>query len=62
MEREVMKKSKQNFILICIYKKIYVQTILQDKNLMYNIYEPFVKTDKIKIYQRPLCQVESSFI
>jgi hypothetical protein len=23
MEREVMKKSKQNFILICMYKKIY---------------------------------------
>jgi hypothetical protein len=34
MEREVMKKSKQNFILICMYKKIY---------------EPFVKTNKIKI-------------
>jgi hypothetical protein len=23
MEREVTKKSKQNFILICMYKKIY---------------------------------------
>ena len=29
MEREVMKKSKHNFILICMYKKIY---------------EPFFKT------------------
>jgi hypothetical protein len=29
MEREVMKKSKQNLILICMYKKIY---------------EPFFKT------------------
>jgi hypothetical protein len=47
MEREVMKKSKQNFILICMYKKIY---------------EPFVKTNKINIYQRPLCQIESSFL
>ena len=54
MEREVMKKSKQNFILIYMYKKIY-------EPLMYKIYEPFVKTNKIKIYQRPLCQVESSF-
>jgi hypothetical protein len=26
-------------------------TILQDKNLIYKIYEPFVKTNKIKIYQ-----------
>jgi hypothetical protein len=29
---------------------------------MYKIYEPFGKTNKIKIYQRPLCQVESSFL
>ena len=29
---------------------------------MYKIYEPFVKTNKIKMYQRPLCQVESSFL
>jgi hypothetical protein len=47
MEREVTKKSKQNCILICMYKKIY---------------EPFFKTNKIKIYQGSLCQVESSFL
>jgi hypothetical protein len=47
MEREVMKKSKQNLILICMYKKIY---------------EPFFKTNKINIYQRQLFQVESSFL
>ena len=29
---------------------------------MYKSYEPFVKANKIKIYQRPLCQVESSFL
>ena len=29
---------------------------------MYKIYDPFVKTNKIKIYQLPLCQVESSFL
>jgi hypothetical protein len=61
MEREVMKKSKQNVILICMYKKIY-EPFFQDKNLMYTIYEPFVKTNKIQIYQRPLCQIESSFL
>jgi hypothetical protein len=56
-----MKKSKQNVILICMYKKIY-EPFFQDKNLMYTIYEPFVKTNKIQIYQRPLCQIESSFL
>ena len=60
MEREVMKKSKQNFILICMYKKIY-EPFFQDNKLMYKIYEPFVKTNKLKFYQRSLCQVESSF-
>jgi hypothetical protein len=45
MERKVMKKSKQNFILICMYKKIH-EPILQDKNVIYKIYEPFVKTNK----------------
>jgi hypothetical protein len=61
MEREVMKKSKQNFILICMYKKIY-EPFFKTKKLMYKIDEPFVKTNKIKIYQRPLCQVESFFL
>ena len=51
MEREVMKKSKQNFILISMYKKIY-EPFFKTKNLMYKIDEPFVKTNKIKIYAR----------
>jgi hypothetical protein len=39
MEREVMKKSKQNlYWYACILEDLW--TILQDKNLMYKIYEP----------------------
>jgi hypothetical protein len=38
MEREMMKKTKQNFILICMYKKIY---------------EPFFKKKNKKIINDP---------
>jgi hypothetical protein len=31
MEREVTKKSKQNFILICMYKKIYFYFVCFDE-------------------------------